>query len=90
MPTSMEYDVFCLSRALARCSTGMAPRRLAAASPWIGNDCIAPNQEARPPPTPWSGREPFSDEMKQKHMKFTAISMNHEFDAKLQNILQQY
>jgi len=33
----------------------MAPRRLAAASPWIGNDCIAPNQEARPPPTPWSG-----------------------------------
>lgn len=65
--------MFCLSRALARCSTGMAPRRLAAASPWIGNDCIAPNQEARPPPTPWSGREPFSE---MKHMKLTAISMN--------------
>ena len=37
---------------------GMAPRarQLFATTPWIGNNCNLPNQETKPPPTPWSGR----------------------------------
>ena len=36
----------------------MAPRarQLFATTPWIGNNCTLPNQETKPPPTPWSGQ----------------------------------
>jgi len=36
----------------------MAPRarQLFATTPWIGNNCYLPNQETKPPPTPWSGQ----------------------------------
>lgn len=36
----------------------MAPRarQLFATTPWIGNNCNLPNQETKPPPTPWSGQ----------------------------------